>query len=160
MHTATHRNLSLAKAHKRATIIALLVFTVLYSFSSDNNNKYGRPVKTILFATRDSLSRPDGPYVSVAKMPHFKEDMSNYIGQHIKVPESAREARVSGRIIARFIVRSTGKTDSVQIVRGMGYGCDEAVTEMIKNMPRWEPGRLADGTAVDVYFTIPVSFSF
>ena len=39
----------------------------------------------------------------------------------------------------------------------IGGGCGEAAVEVVKNMPRWEPGRQA-GKAIRTQFSLPLKF--
>ena len=60
-------------------------------------------------------------------------------------------------LIASFIVEKNGKVSNIEIVRGLGYGCDEEVIRLLKMMPVWKPGK-KDGKPVRVKLSIPVQF--
>jgi len=45
----------------------------------------------------------------------------------------------------------------VEVVRGIGAGCDEEVIRVLENPPKWEPGKQR-GRPVKVRMIIPVAF--
>ena len=63
----------------------------------------------------------------------------------------------TGRVIARFVVAKEGHLKNVSILKSLDPASDEEVMRVIKGMPNWLPGT-HKGEAVDVYFTIPISF--
>jgi len=96
----------------------------------------------------------------VEQMPEFPGGMdkvTEYLSNHIRYPEQAREAGVEGRVTVRFVVNEDGDISDAQVLRGIGGGCDEEALRVIKGMPKWKPGK-QNGRAVKVYFTLPISF--
>ncbi|MEM6724921.1 MAG: energy transducer TonB [Bacteroidota bacterium] len=83
--------------------------------------------------------------------------MLDYVYSNITYPDEARTEGIEGMAVVSFIVEKDGQLTEAKIVRGIGGGCDEAVLEMIENMPKWEPGK-KDGTPVRVAFNLPVRF--
>ena len=57
----------------------------------------------------------------------------------------------------KFVVRSTGEIDNIQIVRGVHKILDTAAIELVKKMPQWIPG-VQNGKTVPVYIILPVVF--
>jgi protein TonB len=43
------------------------------------------------------------------------------------------------------------------VLKGIGSGCDEEAVRVIKNMPKWEPGKQR-GKPVKVRMSLPVVF--
>jgi len=43
------------------------------------------------------------------------------------------------------------------VLRGIGGGCDEEAMRVVKNMPKWKPGKQR-GKAVRVSYMLPVNF--
>jgi protein TonB len=46
----------------------------------------------------------------------------------------------------------------VQVLKGIGFGCDEEAMRVIRKMPQWRPGKQS-GRAVRVKFNLPISFT-
>jgi len=115
----------------------------------------------------------NGVYSTVEKMPKFPgceltnveaedkpcadKEMLMFIYKNIKYPKEARKNNVEGIVVVRFIVDATGKIILPEIIRSIGSGCDEAVLDIVKQMPQWIPGE-DKGEKVSVYFNLPVRF--
>jgi len=113
------------------------------------------------FAFQSVQAQEEEPfYVVVDQMPEFpqgQEGLGDYIRGNLSYPRTALDAKKEGIVIASFIVEKDGNITNIEIVRGLGYGCDEEVIRLIKMMPQWKPG-LKDGKPVRVKLNIPVQF--
>ena len=100
------------------------------------------------------------PLLVAEKMPEFpggQAEMHKYIQQNLVYPEIARQKGISGTVAARFVVSKTGQVEQIEVLRGIGGGCDQEAIRVIRSMPHWTPGKQT-GKAVAVYFTLPVKF--
>lgn len=99
-------------------------------------------------------------FTVVEKMPQFpggEEEMYTYLAENISYPELAREENVQGTVYAQFVVEKDGLISNVDVLRGIGSGCDIETKRVILNMPKWEPGEQR-GKKVRVKYTLPVRF--
>ncbi len=104
------------------------------------------------------MSKP--VFTVVEQQPEFpggQDAMYRYIAENISYPSEARENHKEGRVFLKFIVSSTGTVSNIQILQGVGYGCDEEAVRVVATMPKWNPG-VQNGKPVDVYFNMPISF--
>ncbi len=81
-----------------------------------------------------------------------------YLSENLEYPVIARENGITGRVIVQFVVEKDGSITDVNVVRGIGGGCDEVAQEVIEGMPKWNPGKQR-GRPVRVQFTLPVAFT-
>lgn len=102
--------------------------------------------------------KKDGVYTYVDQMPEFDGNVSEFMAKKLTYPESARAAKIEGRVVVRFIVRKDGRVDEVEAVRSPDPALAAEAVAVVKSMPGWKPGKLKNGEAVDVYFTLPVAF--
>ncbi|WP_118973959.1 TonB family protein [Taibaiella koreensis] len=107
----------------------------------------------------DASVAPSGDkiFTSVEEMPRPSVDIMDYLLKNLKYPARAKDAGIQGRVIAQFVVTKTGKIENIVIQRGIDPDCDAEVLRVLNAMPAFEPGRQA-GKAVNVYYTLPVSF--
>jgi protein TonB len=99
-------------------------------------------------------------FTTVEQQPEFPggvSQMYRYIGENMKYPSAAQRANVSGKVFVKFVVERDGSIGDISILKGIGFGCDEEASRVIKSMPKWSPGR-QNGRNVRVYFTMPISF--
>jgi protein TonB len=80
-----------------------------------------------------------------------------YLNANIKYPQMARESGIQGRVFVTFVVEKDGSVTDVKVLRGIGGGCDEEAIRVIKNMPKWDPGKQR-GKPVRVQFNMPILF--
>lgn len=83
--------------------------------------------------------------------------MASFFQKHLRYPVEAVRAGIQGRVFMEFTVGSDGKVENVKPIKGIGFGCDEEATRVIKLMPAWKPGKQA-GKPVRVRYTLPVLF--
>jgi protein TonB len=99
-------------------------------------------------------------YTIVEEMPSFPggtTEFYKYVAKNLIYPSKARKAAVEGRVIVRFVVDKDGNIGQVEVLRGIGFGCDEEAIRVIKDSPRWAPGKQR-GRAVKVSVTVPLNF--
>lgn len=82
-----------------------------------------------------------------------------YLSSNLNYPELAMKNKISGTVIAMFIVTKDGSISDVEILRGIGGGCDEETVRVIKNSPTWTAGKLKSGEAVNTRMRLPVRFN-
>lgn len=80
-----------------------------------------------------------------------------YIQTHIKYPPTAAKNHVQGRVIVQFVVRKDGGVSVVHVVRSVDNDLDREAVRVCKTLPKFTPGR-QNGKAVDVWYTVPVTF--
>jgi TonB family protein len=83
--------------------------------------------------------------------------MIRHIQRNYQYPREARDRKIEGVVVIRFVVNADGSLTGFNVVRGIGYGCDEEAMRLIKSMPNWIAGE-QNGTKVPVYRTIPITF--
>lgn len=99
-------------------------------------------------------------FTTVEQNPEFPggiSQMYKYISENMKYPSAAQRANVSGKVFVKFVVEKDGSIGDIQILKGIGFGCDEEASRVIKSMPSWSPGR-QNGRNVRVYYTMPINF--
>jgi protein TonB len=99
-------------------------------------------------------------FVSVEQKPQFTKgeiEMYRFLSENIRYPMAAVRANVSGKVYVKFVVEKDGSIGNIEMLKGIGFGCDEEAIRVIKSMPNWTPGK-QNGKAVRVYFNMPVMY--
>ncbi|MDO1451428.1 M56 family metallopeptidase [Rhodocytophaga aerolata] len=84
-------------------------------------------------------------------------ELMRYLGENIRYPEEARKKGIEGKVFLQFVVNTNGSISDVQVLKGIGNGCDEEAIRVLKAMPSWKPG-LQKGEPVNVLMAIPINF--
>ena len=102
----------------------------------------------------------DKIFLSVEQNPEFAGGMNallKFLQKNLRYPTPAVNANVMGKVYMQFVVGQDGNISKVDVLKGIGFGCDEEAQRVVKLMPKWSPGRQS-GRAVAVKFTLPISF--
>lgn len=78
------------------------------------------------------------------------------IQKKIIYPEIAKRAETEGRVYIKAVINETGDVSQVEVLKGIGSGCDEAAMEAVRQT-KFKPGKQR-GKPVKVQITIPVFF--
>jgi TonB family protein len=99
-------------------------------------------------------------FTIVEEMPQYpggEEKRLKFLAENIQYPVAASESGIQGTVYVSFVVNTNGKLVDVKILRGIGGGCDEEALRVIKQMPRWTPGK-QNGKTVRVLYNMPIIF--
>lgn len=89
--------------------------------------------------------------------PGGKDVMANFIKTNLKYPAQADSNKFAGTVTVSFIVEKTGGLTNIEILKGIGGGCDEEAMRIIRKMPKWYPGSVA-GNPVRVLYKLNIKF--
>jgi len=108
----------------------------------------------------DTTSK-NGVYTDVQKPAQFPggmDELGSYIGHHLQYPQSAKDAKIQGKVIISFVVEKDGTVSTFKIIHSLTKDCDAEVIRVFKSAPKWKPAK-QDNVIVRQEFTIPVSFN-
>lgn len=103
-------------------------------------------IDTVVLTAETQPEFPGGEYA-----------LMEFLGRNIKYPQYARENGIQGTVVIQYIVQPDGKITNVEVLRGIGGGCDEEAIRVVSIMPNWAPGKQY-GKPVRVEFTLPIRF--
>lgn len=99
-------------------------------------------------------------YEEVDEMPVPPGGMGGWIKHltgNLKYPKTARDGKVEGMVILTFVVKEDGSVTNVEILKGIGSGCDEEGKRVVEISSKWTPGKIA-GNPVNTRITLPINF--
>lgn len=111
-----------------------------------NDENSGEPEEEIFTAVEQQAEFPGGSGA-----------WQRFLAKTLKYPSLAQRANVGGRVFVSFVVNTDGSVSDVEVLKGVGFGCDEEAIRIIRSMPRWNPGKQS-GRAVRSRFTQPITF--
>jgi TonB family protein len=113
----------------------------------DAPNAPAPPLADGIFLVVEEQPAPVGGYEAFYK----------YIGENIQYPQQARLQGIEGKVFVQFVVYNDGSIADVQVLKGIGAGCDAEAVKVIVNAPKWNPGK-QDGKPVNVRMSVPIAF--
>ncbi len=100
-------------------------------------------------------------YAVVEEMPSFPggmDAMMNYLAQNTHYPAEAKQKFQSGTVYLQFVIGTDGAVSNIKVLRGISDALDQEAVRVIKNMPKWIPGKQR-GKPVKVRFNFPIKFT-
>ncbi|MFC5623210.1 energy transducer TonB [Algoriphagus winogradskyi] len=128
------------------TILLLATALLFFAFLPNQTAQAQTEAGEVLMET-DEMPQPKGGL----------DGWMAYLTENMKYPVLAKEKNIEGTVIVTFVVLETGEIDTVEILRGIGGGCDEEAMRLVKESPKWTPGK-KDGELVKVRMRLPVRF--
>lgn len=87
----------------------------------------------------------------------FLEKIKEHIRKHFRYPEEAQEQGIQGRVAMIFTIDTDGNITNIR-KRGPHELLEEEAVRIIKKVPQMTSPGMMDGKAVDVPFSIPITF--
>jgi len=91
------------------------------------------------------------------EFPGGMEAWNEFLMNNLKYPEQARKMGIEGTVYLVFEVRKDGSVKNVELLKGIGAGCDEEAKRVIMQSPNWTPGKQR-GHTVNVRMRVPIKF--
>ncbi len=95
----------------------------------------------LVFAQKGSIQE-DEIFVKAdqeASFPGGIQGFYQFLVDNLKYPRQAQRMGVQGRVYVQFIVKKDGSITDINLVKGIGAGCDEEALRVVKLMPKWIP---------------------
>ena len=87
--------------------------------------------------------------------------MKKFMKENLEFPAVAEKEEMEGTVFVSFVVSESGKVTEVEVSNHTYSDVDvmfmEEALRVVKMMPNWTPG-LQNGKAVDVLFSLPITF--
>jgi TonB family protein len=99
-------------------------------------------------------------FTIVESFPEFKGGaaaFNTHIMKEITYPKEARKTGVEGRVDVQFVVDKDGSISRVEVLKGIGAGCDEEAVRVVKSLPPFSPA-VQHGKPVRVRMVVPLDF--
>ncbi|NJO03270.1 MAG: energy transducer TonB [Bacteroidia bacterium] len=117
------------------------------------------PVSDLAPEVKEVLKEPE-ILINPEQMPEPEggfQAFYNYLGKNIRYPEQARRVSIEGKVFVQFVVDKNGQLTDFKILKGIGHGCDEEALRVLREAPKWNPGKQR-GRPVRVRISLPIQF--
>ena len=93
-------------------------------------------------------------------LPVFPGGMSQlvrWLTQNLKYPETAKNEKVSGKVLVSFVINADGVVTDVKLVKPVDQRLDREALRVVRMMPKWQPG-LINGKPCKTLVNLPIVF--
>ena len=110
----------------------------------------------------NQVTRSDNEvFGSSGHMPSFPGGdgaLIRFLSEHVVYPEEAAKNHIEGKVIVQFIIEKDGSVGEVKVARGVDKELDAEAVRVCKSLPKFSPGRNADGEPIKIWYTLPITF--
>lgn len=99
----------------------------------------------------------EGYFESGPEFPGGNDKFLAFVKRRLSYPEKAVASNIEGTVEAAFTIGPDGTLSAVKILKGIGYGCDEELIEILNKSPHWKPGHF-NGRSLIQTETVTVEF--
>lgn len=92
-----------------------------------------------------------------AEFPGGYEEWKKYLLSELKYPEISLEMGNQGIVYVTFVIEIDGSVSDVKVLKGVSFDIDREAKRVIRNSPKWIPGRIAKSN-VRTRLSIPINF--
>ncbi|MBB6127514.1 energy transducer TonB [Mucilaginibacter lappiensis] len=99
-------------------------------------------------------------FTRIDQVPEFPGGLykfSKYLDKNLKYPKEAKENNIQGRVTVTFVVEKDGSLSDSKVTKSLTPETDAEAIRLIKNSPKWIPGKQG-GRPVRVLYSIPITF--
>lgn len=86
------------------------------------------------FDKNRKVQKPKKKFLKLPEYPGGKEALRKYIKENLVYPNLAIDKRIEGIVYLKAEIDDNGNVLNVWIEKGLGAGCDEEATRLIKNI--------------------------
>lgn len=82
------------------------------------------------------MRKPKKPkhFLKTPQYPGGNAALTRYVDENLRYPKEALEKRVEGTVEVEYFVNGLGDVTKVNILKGLGYGCDEEVERLVRSL--------------------------
>ncbi|MCX2742305.1 energy transducer TonB [Mangrovivirga sp. M17] len=85
------------------------------------------------------------------------EAFGKFLRKNLSYPKEAVKTKTQGKVYVSFIVEKDGSLSELNVLKGLGHGCDAETIRVMSKSPNWIPAR-NKGITVRQQVTIPIVF--
>ena len=143
----------------KAVLIAGIGFTSLTAMASSTSSNAATAFSS---GIENQVTRSDNEFFgSSGHMPSFPGGngaLMRFLSEHVVYPEEAAKNKIEGKVIVQFIIEKDGSVGEVKVARGVDKELDAEAVRVCKSLPKFSPGRNADGEPIKIWYTLPITF--
>ena len=97
------------------------------------------------------------PVIKLAEPLGGRKAYDKYLETNMRYPQQALQSKVKGKVTIAFTVGTDGTLHDFSVMKSLGYGCDEEVTRLVKEGPKWSP-TTEDNIAIESSVRVRMKF--
>ena len=133
-------------------------FRLAFGFTPLDSVVYAESVENLSLNSEMANNTDVNRAVTMPSFPGGVGALSKYIASHVKYPRAAQEKNIQGKVIIQMVIEKDGSIGEVKVARGVDTDLDREAVRVVKSLPKFSPGKNANGEPIRVWYTVPVTF--
>lgn len=104
-------------------------------------------------------SRNKDAFIQKPEYPGGQQAIRKFVSENLQYPEAALKAGIEGKVHLKYKVEFDGKVSRVKVVNGIGHGCDEEASRVVRllkfSSPKNRGQRVSVERRITVRFKLP-----
>jgi protein TonB len=121
-----------------ASVMGLVVLTNINSFAHNGTELTGNSI-----VPEKKVEEPFYIQEEVGQFPGGEVAFEKFIQKSIQYPAIAKAQGIEGKVVVALVIDETGAVNNVEVIQGIGGGCEEEVIRVLSAMPNWAPTKQA-----------------
>ncbi len=97
------------------------------------------------------------PVIKLAEPFGGRKAYDRYLENSLRYPQQALDNKIKGKVLIEFTVGTSGALSDFNVIKSLGYGCDDEVIRLVKEGPRWAPST-EDNVAIESSVRVRMKF--
>ena len=97
------------------------------------------------------------PFHKMPQYPGGEKGLMCFISMNLKYPVNAQEAGIQGKVVAHFVIDTSGQVSDIQIIRRLYPSMDNEALRVISILKHWIPAEV-DGEKENQWYTLPIQY--
>lgn len=131
-------------------ILLMAGFAAFHAAAAGHSSAVEADFPAVCATAADSLPPVDTlanePYLLADPMPSFNGngtlDFCRWVQEHLRYPYEAVVYGIEGRVVVGFVVEADGRVSNAEVLASPDPTLSEAALSVVRQSPRWEPGKL------------------
>jgi hypothetical protein len=119
--------------------------------------KHPKIIAKFQMTNDDEIIEPHRELHLKAVFPGGDQHFMELLKQQMIYPKDAIDNNIEGTVQLGFKIEKDGSAVDFKILKGIGYGCEQQLTNIIKHLPKWRPA-FENGRLVITQQTVSVEF--
>ncbi|MEQ9424968.1 MAG: TonB family protein [Cyclobacteriaceae bacterium] len=134
--------------------------TAVLEVSPDQSKQLEEKLQSEAFqaAKKQALQSRSARLLQKDSSPSPPVPMNEYLENlqsNLQYPNEAERESIEGEVEVKFIVNEDGSLSDFEVVKPLGFGCDEEAIRVLRQGPKWTPAATATSQNIIIKFSLP-----
>lgn len=133
------KNTMIMKKLMISSIVSMFLLTSVNTFAATTLPAINILPANLTIGTEEPFNKQE----ELAQFPGGDLAMQKYMQNKVNYPVIAKTQGIEGSVMVSISIDENGNLTNMEIINGIGGGCEEEVLRVLSEMPKWNPTKQA-----------------